>query len=237
MLQGNHERRARRVPAAWDGHYTSPTSDVFPQQADPMSHRIAALYERVVLRHPWLALALLGFVMAALLPGLRNFKLDASTDALLLESDKDLRSFRQLAMRYQTRDFLFVAVVPKDGDVFTPATLGMISDVRDELTQVAAVKDIITVLDVPLLFETNGHHRMDAVVVVSAPADLQRQRVLARENMTAEKLDAILARQMPDEEKRQRADFVVDTSQGIEPVRARVRDILAEVAKMPRRRS
>ncbi len=95
----------------------------------------------------------------------------------------------------------------------------------------------IAVLDVPLLFETNGHHRMDAVVVVSAPADLQRQRVLARENMTAEKLDAILARQMPDEEKRQRADFVVDTSQGIEPVRARVRDILAEVAKMPRRRS
>ena len=95
----------------------------------------------------------------------------------------------------------------------------------------------VAVLDVPLLFETNGHHRMDAVVVVSAPADLQRQRVLARENMTAEKLDAILARQMPDEEKRQRADFVVDTSQGIEPVRARVRDILAEVAKMPRRRS
>ncbi|MBK8958676.1 MAG: MMPL family transporter [Proteobacteria bacterium] len=121
-----------------------------------MSHRIAALYERVVLRHPWLALALLGFVMAALLPGLRNFKLDASTDALLLESDKDLRSFRQLAMRYQTRDFLFVAVVPKDGDVFTPATLGMISDVRDELTQVAAVKDIITVLDVPLLSTVTG---------------------------------------------------------------------------------
>ena len=95
----------------------------------------------------------------------------------------------------------------------------------------------IAVLDVPLLFETNGHHRMDAVVVVSAPADLQRQRVLAREHMTTEKLYAILARQMPDEEKRQRADFVVDTSQGIEPVRARVRDILAEVAKMPRWRS
>ena len=121
-----------------------------------MSHRFAALYERVVLRHPWLALALLGFVMAALLPGLRNFKLDASTDALLLESDKDLRAFRQIAMRYQTRDFLFIAVVPKNGEVFTPETLGMISDLRDELTQVAAVKDIITVLDVPLLSTVTG---------------------------------------------------------------------------------
>ena len=120
-----------------------------------MSNRIAALYERVVLRHPWLALALLGFVMAALLPGLRNFKLDASTDALLLESDQDLRAFRQIAMRYKIRDFLFIAVVPK-GDLFTPASLGMISDLRDELTQVPAVKDIITVLDVPLLSTTTG---------------------------------------------------------------------------------
>ncbi len=120
-----------------------------------MSNRIAALYERVVLRHPWLALALLGFVMAALLPGLRNFKLDASTDALLLESDQDLRAFRQIAMRYKTRDFLFIAVVPK-GDLFTPASLGMISDLRDELTQVPAVKDIITVLDVPLLSTATG---------------------------------------------------------------------------------
>lgn len=121
-----------------------------------MPHRLAALYERVVLRHPWLALALLGFVMAALLPGLKNFKLDASTDALLLESDKDLRSFRQIQMRYQTRDFLFIAVVPNNGEVFTPDTLGMISDLRDELTQVAAVKDIITVLDVPLLSTVTG---------------------------------------------------------------------------------
>ncbi len=121
-----------------------------------MSNRIAALHERVVLRHPWLALALLGFVMAALLPGLRNFKLDASTDALLLESDKDLRAFRQITMRYKTRDFLFVAVVPNNGEVFTPDSLGLISDLRDELTQVAAVKDIITVLDVPLLANVTG---------------------------------------------------------------------------------
>lgn len=94
----------------------------------------------------------------------------------------------------------------------------------------------VAVLDVPLLFETGGEKRVDAVVVVSAPAEMQRARVLARENMTQEKLDAILARQTPDAEKRQRADFVVDTSSGIEPVRARIRDILAEVVKMPIRR-
>jgi dephospho-CoA kinase len=86
------------------------------------------------------------------------------------------------------------------------------------------------------LFETGGEKRMDAVIVVSAPAELQRERVLARENMTQEKLDAILARQMPDAEKRKRADFVVDTSRGLEPVRADVKDILARVAKMPQRR-
>jgi dephospho-CoA kinase len=94
----------------------------------------------------------------------------------------------------------------------------------------------VAVLDVPLLFETGGEKRVDAVVVVSAPAEMQRARVLARENMTQEKLDAILARQTPDEEKRRRADFVVDTSRGLDPVRAQIRDILAKVAKMPVRR-
>ena len=95
----------------------------------------------------------------------------------------------------------------------------------------------IVLMDVPLLFETGGEKRIDAVIVVSAPAELQRQRVLARENMSQEKLDAILARQMPDAEKRKRADFVVDTSRGLEPVRAEVKDILAKVAKMPQRRN
>jgi dephospho-CoA kinase len=94
----------------------------------------------------------------------------------------------------------------------------------------------IAVLDVPLLFETGGEKRVDAVVVVSAPAEMQRARVLARENMTQEKLDAILARQTPDAEKRRRADFVVDTSSGLEPVRAQIRDILAKVANIPVRR-
>ena len=91
-------------------------------------------------------------------------------------------------------------------------------------------------LDIPLLFETGGDARVDAVVVVSAPPDVQRARVLERPGMTIEKLDAILAKQMPDAEKRRRADFVVDTSQGFEAARAQVRAILAAVATMPKRR-
>jgi dephospho-CoA kinase len=95
----------------------------------------------------------------------------------------------------------------------------------------------IVVVDVPLLFETGGEKRVDAVVVVTTTPETQRQRILARDNMTGEKLEAILARQLPDAEKRKRADFVVDTSHGLDAVRARIRDILAEAVKMPRRRS
>jgi len=95
----------------------------------------------------------------------------------------------------------------------------------------------VAVVDVPLLFETGGEKRVDAVVVVTTSPEAQRERILARDNMTGDKLDAILARQLPDAEKRKRADFVVDTSHGLDPVRARIRDILAEVAKMPRRRT
>lgn len=95
----------------------------------------------------------------------------------------------------------------------------------------------VAVVDVPLLFETGGEKRVDAVVVVTTTPEIQRQRILARDNMTGEKLAAILARQLPDAEKRKRADFVVDTSHGLDPVRARIRDILDQAVKMPRRRS
>jgi dephospho-CoA kinase len=95
----------------------------------------------------------------------------------------------------------------------------------------------VAVVDVPLLFETGGEKRVDAVVVVTTTPEIQRQRILTRDNMTSEKLDAILARQLPDAEKRRRADFVVDTSDGLEPVRVRIRDILEQAGKMRRRRS
>ena len=95
----------------------------------------------------------------------------------------------------------------------------------------------VVVVDVPLLFETGGEKRVDAVVVVTTSPENQRQRILARGTMNDQALDSILARQLPDAEKRQRADFVVDTSHGLDPVRAQIRDILQEVVKMPQRRS
>ena len=87
------------------------------------------------------------------------------------------------------------------------------------------------IMDVPLIFETGGEKNMDAVIVVSAPAEMQRERVLAREGMSPERLDAILAQQMPDADKRARADYVVDTSQGLDVARAQVADIIADLRK------
>jgi dephospho-CoA kinase len=94
----------------------------------------------------------------------------------------------------------------------------------------------VVVLDVPLLFEASLECRCDAIVVVSAPPEVQRRRALDRPGMTEEKFAAILAKQLPDVEKRRRADFVLDSSKDFEHARAQVRDILSAVSKMPRRR-
>lgn len=88
----------------------------------------------------------------------------------------------------------------------------------------------LAVLDIPLLFETGGRDRVDKVVVVSAPAEVQRERVLARPGMTPDKFEAILARQVPDAEKRRLADFVVDTGAGMEAARESVRRIIADLS-------
>jgi dephospho-CoA kinase len=94
----------------------------------------------------------------------------------------------------------------------------------------------IAVLDIPLLFETGSDARCDAVVVVSAPSDTQRQRAFQRAGMTEAKLAAIMAKQLPDTEKRRRANFVVDTSKGFDAAQAQVRDILKVIATMPNRK-
>ncbi|MGO4570772.1 dephospho-CoA kinase [Microvirga sp. 2TAF3] len=93
----------------------------------------------------------------------------------------------------------------------------------------------VAVLDIPLLFETGGEKRCDAVLVVTAPADVQRARVLARPDMTEEKFNAILLKQMPDPEKRARAHFLVDTGRGFASAEAQVWSILACLAGRPGR--
>jgi dephospho-CoA kinase len=84
----------------------------------------------------------------------------------------------------------------------------------------------VAVLDIPLLFETGGEREVDKIVVVSAPQPVQKERVLARSGMTETKFGAIVAKQMPDSEKRKRADFVIDTSRGFEAAHEEVRAIL-----------
>jgi dephospho-CoA kinase len=104
------------------------------------------------------------------------------------------------------------------------------------LAEAAKKNTRVAVLDIPLLFETGGDRRCDAVVVVSAPEDIQRNRIFGRRGMTEQKFAGIVANQMPDAEKRRRADFVVDTSKGFDAARAQVREILARVVTMPKRR-
>jgi dephospho-CoA kinase len=89
------------------------------------------------------------------------------------------------------------------------------------------VESEVVVLDIPLLFEAGGADRVDKILVVSAPPGIQRDRVLSRPGMTQEKFERILARQLPDEEKRARADFVIPTGGSLEETRRAVRRILA----------
>lgn len=102
--------------------------------------------------------------------------------------------------------------------------------VREEeqafLAEAAGAGADMVVLDIPLLFETGGQSRVDKVVVVSAPPDVQRRRVQERPGMTEAKLDAILAKQVPDQEKRARADFIIDTDTGLEDAFEQVRAVV-----------
>jgi dephospho-CoA kinase len=112
----------------------------------------------------------------------------------------------------------------------------LVAQARDHFLAKAHLDgEAIAVLDIPLLFEVGADKLVDAVVVVSAAPHIQRQRVMERPGMTAEKFEALLVKQMPDAEKRRRADFMVDSSHGIEPARLQVREILKKVATMPKR--
>ncbi len=97
------------------------------------------------------------------------------------------------------------------------------------LAEAAAKGAIVAVLNIPLLFETGADKLVDAVLVVTAPADMQRTRIFARPNMTEEKFKAMLSRQMDDSEKRRRADFLIDTGHGLEAARAEVRTVLRQI--------
>jgi dephospho-CoA kinase len=113
----------------------------------------------------------------------------------------------------------------------------LVAKAREKFLADAQTGDVpVVVLDIPLLFEIGGSSSCDAVVVVSAPAEIQRARAFARPGMTEDKFAALLAKQVPDAEKRARADFIVDSSQGLDHARAQVHDILKAVAKMPRKR-
>jgi dephospho-CoA kinase len=113
----------------------------------------------------------------------------------------------------------------------------LVAKAREKFLADAQARGVpVVVLDIPLLFEIGGSSSCDAVVVVSAPAEIQRARAFARPGMTEDKFAALLAKQVPDAEKRARADFIVDSSQGLDHARAQVHDILKAIAKMPRKR-
>jgi dephospho-CoA kinase len=124
------------------------------------------------------------------------------------------------------------------GDSAAMATLEaivhpLVAKARDAfIIQAQARGAPVVLLDVPLLFETGGERHCDAVVVVSAPLDVQRRRAFERPGMSEEKFDALVGKQVPDAEKRRRADFVVDSSQSYDHARAQVRDILTAIGKM-----
>jgi dephospho-CoA kinase len=106
----------------------------------------------------------------------------------------------------------------------------LVRQARSEFLAAAARRgDELAIIDIPLLFETGAQHEVDAVVVVSAPRHVQEQRVLARPGMTPEKLELLHARQMPDGEKRAKADFVIETDKGLEQAFVEVKRVAAEL--------
>lgn len=143
-------------------------------------------------------------------------------------------------------DAAFPGVLAPDGAVDRSALRAVVTADPDKLAELDAIvhprvgetrrrflaehgETPVVVLDIPLLYETGSDRDCDRVAVVSAPAEVQRARVLSREGMSPALLDAILARQIPDAEKRTRADYVIDTGQGVPHAEAQVRAILDDL--------
>lgn len=119
---------------------------------------------------------------------------------------------------------------PLNLDVLTSFIHPWVGEMRAAFLKDAAAKGAPAVLfDIPLLFETGADAKVDAVIVVTAPADVQRARVMARPNMTEALFETLLARQMADAEKRARADYVISTADGLAATRAQVGAVLAEI--------
>jgi predicted RND superfamily exporter protein len=128
-----------------------PTSD--PDAA--MTRFVTLLYDRTVLSHPRITVAILIAILAFFATSLSGFKLDASSDSLLLEDDQDLRIFREVSGRYKVNEFLFVTVQPK-GDLFDSDNIRLVGEIRDELDALDSVSSIISMLDVPLVKNVDG---------------------------------------------------------------------------------
>lgn len=119
---------------------------------------------------------------------------------------------------------------PLNLDVLSSFVHPWVGEMRADFLEKACTSNAAAVLfDIPLLFETGGDAKVDATVVVTAPADVQRARVLARPRMTEKLFESFLARQMPDAEKQVRADFVISTADGLDATRTKVKSVLASI--------
>jgi dephospho-CoA kinase len=170
--------------------------------------------------------------------GIPVFDSDAVVHALYQPGSKAVNIVRTLSPEVVVggavdRERLSAAII-KDKSLLERLEEAIHPLVREEQTQFVArerrKKTPLVVVDVPLLFETGREGEFDSIVVVSAPPEIQRQRALARPGMTPEKLDLILSRQMPDYEKRERADFIVDTGGSDELARSQVKRIVSQLS-------
>jgi hypothetical protein len=144
-----------------------------------MTQTLNSIYGKTILARPAVTLFFLSLILVGFSMGLSDFKIDASTDALLLESDKDLRSFREMSMRYKTKEFLFIAVTPKK-DILSKENIDFITRLRDDLAAVPNVLDVISMLDVPLVTNKPGTLAQAATnfqTLRLATVDLEKARI------------------------------------------------------------